>query len=87
MRDADTYRAARRNQILRVDKTTWGAPGSYYEGHTPKTRRATYFSRSPSRYHPIQAVKNYVADRKAKKAARVAAPTITTRARASGRGQ
>jgi hypothetical protein len=62
MRDASTYRCARRNR-WRADKTagSWGAnPYNYYNG-IPQTIRRSYISKRPSKYMPHDGGGKFVA--------------------------
>lgn len=53
MRDASSYRAARRNDILRGDpQRVWGQQ-HYFSRHKAHYGRATVLSKNPSRYHPV----------------------------------
>ena len=62
-READTYRAARRNACRELT-AVWG-PNWYFARHdhaamvsAGKYRRATILKRAPSRYHPIASIRD-----------------------------
>lgn len=59
MRKAATYRGARRNYALRELKTTW-SDRWYYDKHRANYQRRTILSRSPSRYHPLKDMRDYL---------------------------
>lgn len=88
-RALDSYRGARRNECLRgAVKGVWG-PKWYYALHSASYHRRTILSRTPSKYHPLKAMRDYVVD-KAKtimERRQAAGARLGLRMRGSSRGQ
>jgi hypothetical protein len=60
MRPAETYRGARRNMVLRTEpKSVWG-PNCYFGRHRANYGRMTVLLRKPSKYHPLEAAKEFL---------------------------
>ena len=64
MREAETYRGARRN-ACRDERRVWG-PVDLFKGHPasyrtmPREYRGVRLSRKPSKYHPLEAARDFL---------------------------
>jgi hypothetical protein len=85
-RAAETYRGARRNACIRELKGVWG-PSWYYSKHNAKYRRGTALSKTPSRYHPLQVIGDFLKSKgKSSPGKKVGMSAGAPRARSAGRG-